>query len=154
MNKHQCSVLVKICTSGSDPLIHKCCDCTVAWKMLPHVHLSSIQMYGSQNAPNPDYTVSVVRQSAVAKIGNLLFRWVWGLLLCCKRKVVLSLNIQFSQYLSVAVRVHGLSGYRKRITPLLSHRTMHITCWGLYLELLLQYGIHVTTWYTTVLTPA
>jgi len=35
MNKSLHAMLVKICTSGSDPLFHSCYDSTVAEKMLP-----------------------------------------------------------------------------------------------------------------------
>jgi hypothetical protein len=49
--------LVKVCTSGGDPLSHGCNDSII-------VHLPSARTDGSQKESDPDYMVGVVGQSS------------------------------------------------------------------------------------------
>ena len=64
MNKSLPVVLIKICTSGGDPLFHGFSDGIIARKMLPkQCCLPLAQTYESEEEPNPDCMVGEVGQS-------------------------------------------------------------------------------------------
>ena len=167
MNKSLHDDLIKICTSGGDPVFHSCSDGIVARKMLP---MQSIfhwpkQMEVRWKVPNLDYTVDVVGQSGQDWQGNpWSSNWCWAWRYCVARERLPSSlawlwtwSFQLSQCHAIAVRADCLSRLQNiPITPSLSQKTVHVA-WpaeGWILDFCLMGNSCAATPGTAVLTPA
>ena len=156
--------LIKICTSGGDPLFHSCYDSILARKILPTQSISIfhwlklIVRKGSQKASNLDYMVGVLGQSSqlwqcAPQSWNWYRAWCYHV---AREWLSSSLAwLQISQCCNVAVRVDGLSRFQEIQKdcpfPIPKVSANLLTHWRLHLELFLWWEIQITTPWTAVL---
>ena len=138
MNKSLHDVLVKICTSGGDPLFHKCYDNTLARKMLPmqcvlhqteqmEVRMGQIWNIWCLWYNSPDKIGNVFHGFQISTVPSIIMLEEKGCLLF--RHDFGTSGLQLIWHHDEAVRVEGLSRSQEisRIAPFLFHNTVHIT---------------------------
>ena len=110
MNKSLHTALVKIHTSGGDPLFHSCCDGIVVRKMLPmqSIFHQPEEMEVRWKVPNLDYAECRWTGQPRMAVCSMVFKLTWVLVLSyCKRKIVifsgLTLEVQAFSLVSVVM---------------------------------------------------
>ena len=131
INKSWNAVLVKICTSESDPLFHSCYDSIIARKILP-TQFTDLHRQNSEGTIFRLYCGCTRRVQLRLAMCSMIFKVIWGLALsCCRRKVVVfsGLTLEDWAFSTISVMMEWselmfclCSRKSKIIAPLLKHQ--------------------------------